>query len=429
MTTVNDREVLRAFHDVVRHIPFYADFLRAHRVDPEHVRTYDAFTRLVPLLSKSDVFGYPIESLSRGSVVPAYVSAIVSSGTSGTFSFGLLTKKDVAMQKRMLDTLLDELFRARANPPLIINALPMGVSFTSRYPVVPTSVRTDIARKVITTFGNDRQVIVITDPHVLCKMLEEGVGAGVAWSEYQLSAVVGGASASDSLITYMRSLMNGGVVAPHAPNLVLQTMGITEVALNIFGSTPDLIHLRHVIQSDGALQRQLFGMVGDATPEIMYHMAEHVHLEIVDQDENGVGDIVLTHTDTSIPTPLIRYRTGDKGRIIPHQMLSSIVLGLPVLPFTIVAVYGREDEYQSVGVTPREVEEALYRDHEYAPHITGHFTIEKKKTTQRILVHMKEGVKNLPLKEVSGFPCIGVPYRKFPRNIELNYEQKWKHTS
>lgn len=430
MAIPHDDTVLSAFHYAATHLPFYTLFLQRHGLVPHEVRTITDFIERVPLLTKEDVFTtHAIDDLSCDGVVPEYISAIVSSGTSGTFSYGLLTKKDVEMQGHMLDTLLDELFNAKAHPPLIVNALPMGVSFSSRYPIIPTSVRTDIARKVITTLGKGRQVIIITDPQVLKKMLEEGIDAGTCWSEYMLSAVVGGAGSSDSCMTYMRECISGNTIDPSAQNQILQTMGITEVALNIFGGTPDLVHLRHCIEGNDELRTLITRGASRATPELMYHMARSVHLEIVNTDAYGVGDIVLTHLDTTTPTPLIRYRTGDKGCIVPHELLATIVPGLPVLPFPIVALYGREKEYRHAPVTPLEVEEVLYRDPEYMKKITGHFVITEENGTPTILIHMKKGVTNIGEKNIYGVPCRGVLYHEFPQNIDLNYEQKWSHIS
>lgn len=69
-----------------------------------------------------------------------------------------------------------------------------------------------------------------------------------------------------------------------------------------------------------------------------YHLNEYDYaVEVVDQDEEGFGEIVFT-TLTRTVMPLIRYRTGDIARLIPEPCSC----GLPFRRLS--AIRGRSDE-------------------------------------------------------------------------------------
>lgn len=425
-STISMHPLLKAFHEINNTRQFYADFLKKKGVDASSVTTLDAFMSEVPIIEKEDVFlGHDISELTTKEHLETYISAIVSSGTSGVFSYGLLTENDLAVQKQMIDSMMEMFFDAKNNPPLIINALPMGVSFVSSYPVIPVSVRADIATKVIMTLGKERQVVIVTSPHILQQILKEGIAQGVVWGEYRIASVIGGEAFSNSLVQYLQTLLNAGAGEPK--NYILGTMGVTEVGLNIFALTPDLIAFRNVLQQDITMATQIFGHEITAIPEIAYQFTSTVYVEISDPDEHGVGDIVLTNIDTSLATPLIRYRTGDKGQFIERDRIAPFLPQAMELP--IVAIYGRVSDIEQKPLTVPEVEEELYRDHAYASIITGHFIITEQDGHPVVLVHMAKGVESLPEKNFRDVPFVGVVYTEFPRNIELSYEHKWKHTS
>lgn len=434
MTSNNTSDpLLTAFHHAVETMPFYREYLAQHHVLEDSIQTREDFKERVPLISKEDIFPlYSIETLCQKGETNDFVSAIVSSGTSGIFSYTLLTERDVAIQQQMFDTLMRALFQADTHKPVIINALPMGVSFVSSYPVIPTSVRADIVLHVIRTLKDTaEQFVIITDPHVLKKIVEEGVAQKFPWGTVRVSCVVGGTSFSDSYVQYIETLLSSGGEETELKfkNRVFGTMGITEVGLNIFGGTPDLNAIRHQLQVDSTMSREVFGTDIPACPEIMYMMSQTVHVEVCNPNEQGIGDIVVSHLDCDLKTMLIRYKTGDIGKILDSATIERVVGITPALPYPIIAIFGRSTEMMSTGITPATVKELLYRDHSFASHITGHFIVDETEGAQKVYVQMKQECTTATMPVVEGIEMVGVAYADFPRDMELNYENKWKHTS
>ncbi len=432
MNIVNNSDaVVQAFQYASGHIPFYKDFLLQQGVDTTQVTSIETFKNLVPFLSKKEVFEKnTVQDTCRDGDVSGFVSAILSSGTSGAFSYSLLEYADVEKQRKMLDMLLTTLFQAETYPPTIINALPMGVSFVSKYPVLSTSVRSDMVLEVIKLLKDvSKQIILICDPHFLKKVLDEAGEHSVDLTSLRFSCVIGGLWFSDSFVTYVESKINAKEGTVPWRNSVFGTMGITEVGLNIFGSTQDLHAIRHSIQSDKEKAKSLFNLSeGGAVPELLYCMSQDVYVEVVNSDATGVGDVVVTHLDTTRKTMLVRYMTGDKGKIISREELGTVTEIPTQLPFEIIAIFERTFDKVST-LSPADVKEYLYRDVDYVSKLTGHFEIVQGEGKETVLVQCKKGVPEVEKRELRGIEIIPVPYRDFSLDVDLNYENKWRHFS
>lgn len=425
----NSDKALYAFHHAARVMPFYSDILRKKGVLPETVTNYADFVSKVPIVTKEEIFPqYPIDEMCQNGATHDIVSAIVSSGTTGVFSYGLLTERDIVLQRQMFDSMMELLFDAKNNPPIIINALPMGVSFVSSYPIIPTSVRTDIVLHVLRTLGTiGKQFVIVTDPNVLKKLLEEGIAQNFPWPMTQVSCVIGGSYFSESFTAYAESILNGGSVSTH--NHVFGTFGVTEVALNIFGSTPDLHAIRHSMEEDVEMRQDILGMKTTTTPEIMYTMSPAVHVEICDMDEHGVGDIVVSHLDTELKTVLIRYRTGDRGKFLDTARVGQRSGIIPILPLQLIALFDRFPGTHSTSLSAAYIKQRIYAESAHAKKITGNFIIESSDQGEQLILQMKSGITEIEPIVLENASVRYIPYIEFPRDVEINYENKWKHFS
>ncbi len=425
--------VLAAFRHAADTLPFYKKILEERNIDASKIQTEEDFLS-VPIIRKEDVFpAFPVKDLCQNGSLDGFVSAIVSSGTSGVFSYGLLTHEEVKAQKQMLDGLLSMAFDVEKYPPLIINALAMGVSFASSFPVIPTSVRSDIVLHVVDTFkGEGRQMLLIGDPHFIKKVLEEGVEKGFDWKDIRISCAVGGTASSDSILQYLLSLLNSRSAADPMGgmddgNRIFGTMGLTEIGLNVFSAMPDLIALRHVLQSNPPLMEQVFGMPLSVCPELMYYDPRRIYTEICDADARGVGDIVMSHLDASLKTMLIRYNTEDKGMRFDRDAAERALGMKLLLPLPVMAIFGRAADVKDGALSAAIVKEMLYRDYPFASKVTGHFVI----SGTEVRIQLKPGAKgsSAAAPSIPGASASLVPYRDFEKDVELTYETKWKHSS
>lgn len=420
---------LTAFQSTARDLPYYRDILKRNRVDPSTIVTYADFTTRVPILKKEDIFSsFEIDELCRGGIVPVFKSAIVSSGTSGAFSFSLVTKEDEMMQERMLDTFLGQFFGHTKKQIIIVNALPMGVSFSSSHPVIQTSSRADIAFEVIRTLARpEMQIVIITDPRVLKHILEIGKENGYSWGKEHISAVIGGRDYSEKFATYLRTLLQEEGAFPH--NQLFGTFGVTEVGLNIFMSTPELMDLRSLFATRADLREEILGSrAKESAPQLMSQVRDDIGVEIVNDDEDGIGTLLFTHLSPHALTPLVRYNAGDMAKWVDKEKVERLT-GLQMRsPYPLVAFYGRDTQV-SGGADIRAIEDALYSDSEIASRLTGNFLVERNKAGESIVIQLKRG-ENAP-----EFSTIGVrevtwcAYEAFSQDMELSYDRKWKHFS
>ena len=436
--------VIPAFQNAAKEMPFYQKILEQKGINATKIQTLEEFSRLVPIIRKTDVFSaFSANDLCRNGKIDDMHSAIVTSGTSGVFAYGILTNEDILFQQKMLDEFFKYYFNAEKESLLIINALAMGVSFASKYPVISTSVRPDIVIHLIKTFhASHKNTVIICDPNFAKKIIDDGMASGIVWKDIGVSFVVGGAWFPNSLAQYILSHINAHTNNP--ANVLLGTMGLTEIGLNIFSAPTELIAIRNIIQNDPGMLHELFGNEATICPEILYYYPMRTYIEILDANAHGKGDIVISNLDTKTKTPLFRYNTTDQGQLIGRNQLADLLQqnghDIPLkLQLPLIAVFERDtrDLHPSVA-SVAEVKEALFQGASIVPSITGHFRIVQDECAIEVQLEknidgsdaiQKSIEKNLA--DISGKQCTIklIPYQTFSNNVELDYERKWKHIS
>lgn len=438
--------LLHSFKTVAKTLPFYKKILEQRGVDSTSIKTLADFYTRVPVIQKEDVFPlFKADEICQHGVVNDMHSAIVTSGTSGVFAYGILTNNDILFQKKMIDEMMDYYYNAKNESLLIINALPMGVSFSSSYPVISTSVRSDIVIHLLKTFSSYyKRIVIITDPHFAKKIVDDGVDQNLNWPSLSTSFILGGTNSSSSLQMYLLTALNGKDNLNTPKNTIQGTMGLTEIGLNIFSASSELIQLRSIIENNEKLRKALFGDTVLVCPDLFYYYPTSTHVEIHDTNTEGFGSIVLSNLDTVSKTPLIRYNTGDIGkkldRTIFLQLLQEEGITIPLtLQLPLIAISGRNSDQLINQINPAVIKEILYRDHALASKITGHFKIITTSSEVIIKIQTKRNISSLPdmatrlsdiLKSIvtQNFILECLPYDEFGYDLELNYEVKWKHT-
>jgi phenylacetate-coenzyme A ligase PaaK-like adenylate-forming protein len=144
--------------------------------------------------------------------------------------------------------------------------------------------------------------------------------------------------------------------------------------------------------------------------------------------------------------PLIRYDSGDVGRIYTRQQVGDILRQcgysedlLPEWQLPMLAVYSRGHHVavQDKRVFPEEIKEAIYEDFSVAASVTGNFKLSATHNEKALLeIQLKPGVQpsnklitrfkasladyvKAPL-EVRFFP-----YALFPYAMRVDYERKF----
>ncbi len=436
--------VIPAFQNAAQTLPFYKKILQEKCVHAAEIRTLEDFFRLVPILRKTDIFPvFTANDICQNGKIDDMRSSIVTSGTSGIFAYGLLTAEDAVFQQKMIDAFFDYYFDANNEPPLIINALAMGVSFASSYPVINTSVRSDIVIHLIKTFHSFyKKIIIICDPNFAKKIVEDGSANDLPWKTLPVSFITGGAWFPNSLAQYIISRVHDGTAKE--TDSFLGTMGLTEIALNIFSAPSELIAIRNIVQNDNEILHALFGEKETVCPEIMYYYPTRTYIEITDSDNRGRGNITISNLDTKTKTPLFRYDTGDSGEFVDRDALRNLLhkkghVISPKLQLPLIAIFERgEGSPHPALASVAEVKEALFRTAGLASCFTGHFRI--RRDAQVIEVQLEKNIREnhelqvgieTNIKDVSGKQCAVklIPYDEFSSDVGLDYERKWKHIS
>lgn len=380
-------ETLRAFRRAAQTVPAYAGTLSAAGVDPASIGSIEAFRARVPRLDKYNTFAArPIAELCTGGSLHGIRSVLTSSGfLSGVFSFGVNTAENLARSAMSIDTGLQYLFGVDERSTLLINALPMGVKVNTRAAVLAeTSVREDMVFAVVKEFGAEfEQVIIVGEGSFIKKIVEDGAEQhGIDWPRLRVHLITGEEGIAENYRTYLAQRL--GIADLEAPDaqIVGSSMGVAELDLNIFHETRESIRIRRLAHRDPALRRALFGEDQRFCPMLFVYYPHRCYVEEFQAEAGGSSELVISMLSEEMKIPLLRYRSGDHGRVISwRDMVATLAShGVAIepelhLPFVAVSGRGLALRTDAGPLYPEAVKEALYHDHDIARTVTGNFRL------------------------------------------------------
>jgi hypothetical protein len=224
-------------------------------------------------------------------------------------------------------------------------------------------------------------------------------------------------------------------------------MGVAELDLNIFHETLDTINVRRLARQDPRLRRALFGDASSACPMLFVYYPTRCYVEQFPSGHTE-QELVLSILSEEMKIPLLRYRTGDLGRIFQHEDMIRIVREhghsfAPDLKLPFVAVYGRGEMLDSTSgnLTPEEVKEAIYADYGIAELLTGSFRLNMGAgNVAEIELQLRKGKVppadaqrrlSARLAEINAVEAnpVFIPYQDFPYMMEVDWERKFRYTN
>jgi len=145
--------------------------------------------------------------------------------------------------------------------------------------------------------------------------------------------------------------------------------------------------------------------------------------------------------------PLVRYSSGDKGKIIQNESLVEQLdeAGQPDLnpdwKLPIVALDGRINNVCEIGgkqIRVEEIKAALYSDYDIAATTTGYFHISEEHGHLSLEIQLKENyspdedLRKRYIRTVlsaidADLDMTLYPYSEFPYGRSLNYEYKFQY--
>jgi phenylacetate-CoA ligase len=297
-----------------------------------------------------------------------------------------------------LDQRLDAAFAIKTTRTLAINCLPTGVAFSSNaMTVAATDARADVAIALLKTFGSHyEQVLFITDPLFMRRLLDYADEQGIDWSNYRVRVVLGEETFGEQFRSYVAARLGLDIDGADAGSIIA-SFGVEELGLHVCFETPETIAVRRAAFRDPALARELFGE-REVLPMVVAYDERRTMIESLDPDDHGYGRMTISRLDPTNPMPLLRYQTDDvvrwldSSRVMIEVWRRGVTLNGPV-PAT-VALGGRDRQRLPNRPNVDAYRDALYADRRIADRVTGAFRVTPLETGF-LMVHLQLAPRTL----------------------------------
>lgn len=358
----------------------YRVLLREHGLEPDALRHETDLGRL-PVLTKANTFGrFSLDELSRPIDTREIADVLTSSGRSGhSFGFKLTVRKQHESSWFDIDLGLQDAFNVDEKPTLLVNCLPMGVAFRSRaVTVANVSVREDMACSILRDVGpRFAQTILCTDPLFIRRILDEGQRRGIDWRSLNTSVIVGEEMLVEPQREYIAKCM-GLDLETEPQRMIGSSFGVGELGLNLLFETRCTIHLQRKLRAARSTADRGADAYGEgAAPQLLCYNPMRCHVEVLNPDSSGFGELCFTMLDRQAVIPLPRFATGDLGRMLARPTISAHAdrarLMTPWLP--VVELHGRIADRSTDLPSVEQVKEWIYSDHLIAHQLSGAFRL------------------------------------------------------
>jgi phenylacetate-CoA ligase len=443
----SDALFLKSVKNAIRTSPAYRRILAENKLYLSSPLTTQQILNKFPIVEKKMLFGkFSLQELICEEFKVAQMASILTSsghGSSG-FALGLSTIKQVKASPFMIDFGLDMAFEIDRYSTLLINCLPMGVTFQSNAVCVANvSVREDMACAILEQAGHFfQQIIIVGDPLFLKKFCDYSNAKKIDWGKFKINIVIGEETFPETYRSYLEKKFqinikkNGGII--------ISSMGVAELGLNLFTETRETTELRRMLADKIDLLNEIFNTEEKikTAPTFFIYSPLRIYVEVVNQDRSGIGDLVITILDVKAAVPMIRYRTGDRAAKLDFkktkEILSDELPDLKNLNLPVLALFGRaKDQLPDKGHVD-EYKEALYRDYQIADEVSGAFQlsfheneflweIQLGKMSVAEPTSIEILLANQILERRNNTKIICFPYEKFPYGQSLDYERKFSY--
>ncbi len=382
---LGNKKALRCFRRASMQSVAYGKLLNEAGVDASRIQTIEDFTTHCPVLEKANTFRrFNLDELIAKDISTQQIASVLTSSGHGAngYALGLSTRAQILSTPAMIDLGLDMAFDTDRRRTLLINCLPMGVTFQSNAVCVANvSVREDMACAIVEQAGKlFEQIILCGDPLFLKRLSDYSEAKGVDWRQFRVGVVIGEETFSETFRAYLAMRLGIDLDNP-ATGMIGSSMGVGELGLNLFNETRETIAIRRACFSSRLFLEDLCGKnaAHRPLPTFMGFNPLRTLVEIISPDEHGVGDLVVTVLDMDAPVPLMRYRTGDRASTIDHETLKTCLAKhgirsvLPLLP--VIALHGRAKDVMPDEWHVDHFKNALYQTADIARQLSGAFRV------------------------------------------------------
>ena len=426
-------------------------FLQSLKISPSYrgaIKSRDE----IPVIDKMDIFGSRrLRDFVDHEAIRRVSSFLVSSGSSGTFAFGLKTKAELWHNALRSDIGLEIFYGAWCKKTLLINCLPMGSRVYTQLPASDVGAHSTRALAVIEAAAESfDQLLIIGMGHLFFKrLIEEGENRGLRWNSINAYFLSGGEAFAEGARSYLMSRWGGAETSLDPPRWS-SSGGVTELFLNaLFFETPETIRVRRELVTDPMLRKWFLSSDTTAVPMVFAWDLSTSLIEIINEGSNGFGDIVVTNIDRSSLLPLTRYNLRDLGKLFTREVLiqSFTEMGrtdlIPRFAFPWILVWGRtpRDGRMDFLELSYQIQDAYYSAMDVVGSITGNFRILSERAAPDKIVEVVfqaktdafclNIVKRSLAKALEAIPNrrfqVEVKqFHEFQFNMDMNFENKFQ---
>lgn len=320
------------FQAAVTRVPAYRSFLEAHASRIPEVHSLEAFSTLPLCDKKSYIAHYPLEDLCLdGSLRGKHVIVRSSGSTTTPFYWPQVPDQERDVTP-WLYAELDEVLHVSDTPTLVIVALGLGSWISGE--LATWSLRTlamEHENLTLVTPGLDveevvnllerfaprfPQTLIYSYPPFARMMVDRAMERGVKVADLGIHLRLAGEGYSEHYRDHLNRLL--GYEEGHLSSM------LSGYASTDFGrcgkETPMAVLVKRLLHEKG-LTQQVLG--SSDIPTVCQFNAAGFYLETVD------GEIVITKLQA---VPLVRYRTGDRGEIVPFEEMMARFARLGIDP-------------------------------------------------------------------------------------------------
>ena len=438
------RGALRAAVQAARHSRAYRVLLQEHGISPASLPALTDLT-VLPVLTKANTFErFTLAHLARPLPVETLADVLTSSGRSGrSFGFRLTARGQHEASWFDIDLGLQDVFKVDERSTLLVNCLPMGVVFRSRaVAVANVSVREDMACSILRDVGpHFQQTLLCADPLFIRRLLDEARATGVDWTALNTSVIIGEEILVEAQRDYIAARM--GIDPDRDPHrLIGSSFGVGELGLNLLFETRETIRMRRAMRSLVAVAQLLGGSSGDrSAPSVFCYNPLRCHIEVLNPDLDGFGELCFTMLDQHAVIALPRYASGDLGRLVSRQdaALAAQLAATPAPWLPVVVVKGRIKDRPAGLPSVESIKELIYSEPTVADQLTGAFRIAKAAGGVQLVIQVNHD-REIQYPELHqhlvalGNIHLSVPFElellaplAFPYRPVLDYERKFPY--
>ena len=420
----------------------YKELLEEAGINSPIYELTESLWKQLPVLSKENTFQrFELHDL-LGECQPEELGTVLtSSGISGYHAFGVSTHQQVCRSHHEIDLALEQTFHVDEKRTLIINTLPMGVRFNSRTTTIAdTSVREDMAFAVLSKFEKYYdQVILVSDPLFLNRLLEYAREKNYHWPRNKVNCVIGEEAFNEHFRNYVAAEINADLDLRDGP-MIASSMGVGELGLNLFFETRETIALKRLLHNAPSFFEELFGFPYNQGSMMLFcYNPLRTYVEALQPDDKHIGDLLVSVLKSDQALPLLRYRTGDRIRLLDWPDIQDALQAnnLPLLdkpPLPLIALAGRENDILVERVNISRIKDLLFLDHSIARQLTGAWRLIPSEQAWDLNIQLtKTGALSEDelafLEGIMPIPCRvkAWPYYDFPFGLKLDYERKFSY--